>query len=84
MNRSEAEILDPQQRLLLEVVWECMENAGQTAWHGSNTSCYVGVFGEDWLDLTTKDPQVLRPLHITGASDFSLKSNFVRVQSAGP
>ncbi|KAL8721428.1 MAG: hypothetical protein Q9225_001903 [Loekoesia sp. 1 TL-2023] len=57
MNKTEVERLDPQQRLLLEVVWECMENGGQVGWRGKNIGCYVGVFGEDWLDMAAKDTQ---------------------------
>lgn len=72
MNQTEVEKLDPQQRMLLEVVYECMENAGQTNWHGDNIGCYVGVFGEDWLDLAAKDPQQLGVYRITGSGDFAL------------
>ncbi|THC96687.1 hypothetical protein EYZ11_003842 [Aspergillus tanneri] len=32
----EAGYQDPQQRLLMEVVWECMDNAGQTGWRGKD------------------------------------------------
>lgn len=59
MSKAEVEKLDPQHRLLLEVIWECMENGGQKNWRGRNIGCYVGVFGEDWLDLYAKDPQNL-------------------------
>lgn len=57
MNRPEVERLDPQQQLLLEVVWESMENGDQVGWRGKKIGCYVGVFGEDWLDLAAKDNQ---------------------------
>ncbi|KAL9097198.1 MAG: hypothetical protein Q9165_000625 [Trypethelium subeluteriae] len=72
MNKTEVERLDPQQRMLLEVVWECMENGGQVGWRGKNIGCYVGVFGEDWLDLCTKDTQNLGMYRITGSADFVL------------
>ena len=72
MNKREVEKLDPQQRILLEVVWECMENGGQTDWRGKNIGCYVGVFGEDWLDLAAKDVQHLGMYRITGSGDFAL------------
>ena len=72
MNKTEVEKLDPQQRMLLEVVWECMENGGQTGWRGKNIGCYVGVFGEDWLDLAAKDVQHLGMYRITGSGDFAL------------
>jgi len=72
MNKMEVERLDPQQRQLLEVVWECMENAGQTEWRGANTGCFIGVFGEDWLDLNAKDAQNSGLYRVTGPGDFVL------------
>lgn len=74
MNKAEVEKLDPQQRMLLEVVWECMENGGQVDWRGRNIGCYVGVFGEDWLDLAAKDPQNQGIYRITGSGDFALSN----------
>jgi acyl transferase domain-containing protein len=72
MGKAEVERLDPQQKLLLEVVWECLENAGQTEWRGKDIGFYVGVFGEDWLDLHAKDAQERGKYRITGSSDFVL------------
>lgn len=72
MNKTEVERLDPQQRILLEVVWECMENGGQKAWRGENIGCYVGAFGEDWLDLASKDTQSQGLYRVTGSGDFAL------------
>jgi acyl transferase domain-containing protein len=46
MSKAEVEKLDPQQRMLLEVVWECMENADQRGWRGSNTGVFVGTWGD--------------------------------------
>ncbi|KAL9010176.1 MAG: hypothetical protein Q9173_004864 [Seirophora scorigena] len=74
MNRSEVERLDPQQRLLLEVVWECMENGGQLGWRGKKIGCYVGVFGEDWLDMAAKDTQHLGMYRIAGSGDFAVSN----------
>ncbi len=74
MNKSEAENLDPQQRLLLEVIWECMENGGQVGWRGKNIGCYVGVFGEDWLDMAAKDTQHVGMYRITGSGDFAISN----------
>ncbi|OGM49399.1 polyketide synthase [Aspergillus bombycis] len=68
----EASRLDPQQRLLLEVVWECMENAGQVDWRGKDIGCWVGVFGEDWMDLCAKNIQYTDRLHALGAGDYAL------------
>ncbi|KAK6826532.1 hypothetical protein RU639_005411 [Aspergillus parasiticus] len=74
LSKLEAEKLDPQQRLLLEVVWECMENAGQTNWQGTNIGCFVGVFGEDWLDLLSKDTQQHDRYRVMSAGDFALSN----------
>ena len=72
ISKKELERLDPQQRQLLEVAWECMENAGATNWRGKNIGCYVGVFGEDWLDLNAKDTQHTGGYRVTGYGDFVL------------
>ncbi|KAL0936929.1 polyketide synthase [Colletotrichum truncatum] len=72
MSKAEVEKLDPQQRLLLEVVWECMENGGQKNWRGGNIGCYVGVYGDDWLDLSAKDPQRLGMYRITSSAEFGV------------
>ncbi|RFU76193.1 polyketide synthase [Trichoderma arundinaceum] len=74
MSKAEVEKLDPQHRLLLEVIWECMENGGQKNWRGRNIGCYVGVFGEDWLDLYAKDPQHLGMHRILTGGDFALSN----------
>lgn len=48
MSKAEAEQLDPQQRMILEVVWECMENGGQTGWRDGtqNIGVFLGTFNE--------------------------------------
>ncbi|PKX95178.1 putative polyketide synthase [Aspergillus novofumigatus IBT 16806] len=74
MSKVEAARLDPQQRMLMEIVWECMENGGQTQWRGKNIGCYVGVFGEDWLDLLSKDTQANDRYRVIGAGDFALSN----------
>ncbi|KAH7400779.1 hypothetical protein DE146DRAFT_653958 [Phaeosphaeria sp. MPI-PUGE-AT-0046c] len=74
MSKSEISQLDPQQKLLLEVVYECMENAGQSSWRGSKMGCYVGVFGEDWLDLCNKDTQAFDMYRISGTGDFAISN----------
>lgn len=70
----EAARMDPQQRQLLEVVWECLENAGETNWRGEEIGCFVGVYGEDWLELASKDPQGLDRYHILGTGQFALSN----------
>ncbi|KAL2821422.1 hypothetical protein BDW59DRAFT_164156 [Aspergillus cavernicola] len=64
--------LDPQQMMLMEVVWECMENAGQTEWRGKDIGCYVGVFGEDWHELTAKESQAVSRVHAFANGGFAL------------
>jgi acyl transferase domain-containing protein len=66
--------LDPQQMQLMEVIWECMENAGQTDWRGKKIGCYVGVFGEDWHELTAKEPQEVTRVHTFANGGFTLSN----------
>ncbi|CAI7590788.1 unnamed protein product [Penicillium glandicola] len=68
----EAARLDPQQRLLLEVVWECLENSGETKWRGQKIGCFVGIFGEDWLEMSHKDPQHLNQIYPIGTGGYAL------------
>ncbi|OQE82653.1 hypothetical protein PENNAL_c0035G03199 [Penicillium nalgiovense] len=68
----EAGIMDPQQQMLLEVVWECMENAGQIGWQGTDMGCYVGTFGESWLDITSRDLQRPWDGQVNSTMDFAL------------
>lgn len=70
MSQAEVERLDPQQRLLLEVVYEALENAGETDWRGKNIGVYTGSFGQDWLQMQAKDPQDGGVYEITGIDDF--------------
>ncbi|KAF9884738.1 hypothetical protein FE257_001300 [Aspergillus nanangensis] len=74
MSKLEAGKLDPQQRMLLKVVWECMENAGQTDWQGSDIGFFVGSFGEDWLDLQAKDTQFHDRYRVMSGGDFALSN----------
>jgi acyl transferase domain-containing protein len=67
-----AKRMDPQQRLLLEVVWECLENAGETNWRGKKVGCYVGVFGEDWLEVSLKGLEPPDRYHAIGTGGFAL------------
>ena len=72
MTRSELERLDPQHRLLLELTRECLENAGETGWRGKNIGCYIGSFGEDWLQIQTRDTMESTSSRITGYGDYLL------------
>lgn len=92
MSKAEVEKLDPQQRMLLEVVYECMENAGQTNWRGDNIGCFVGTFGEDFQDIGAKDTMNSGIYRVAGSGDwalsqrvsyeFDLRGPSVTVQSA--
>ncbi|KAL4860896.1 hypothetical protein BDV12DRAFT_208692 [Aspergillus spectabilis] len=66
--------LDPQQMQLLEVTWECMENSGQIKWQGKRIGCYVGVFGEDWHELTAKEPQRVSRVHAFANGGYTLSN----------
>jgi acyl transferase domain-containing protein len=72
VSENEAGMMDPQQRMLLEVVWECMENAGQTQWRGQDIGCFVGAFGENWLDISSRDLQRPRDNQVNTTMDFAL------------
>ncbi|KAF7503264.1 hypothetical protein GJ744_004055 [Endocarpon pusillum] len=73
-NMSQAEIprVDPQQRLLLEVIYEALENAGETQWNGKDIAVYTASFGQDWLRMQAKDTQDGSVYDVTGADDFVL------------
>ncbi|CAG8034304.1 unnamed protein product [Penicillium salamii] len=68
----EAGKLDPQQRLLMEVVRECLENAGETKWRDEKVGCFVGVFGEDWLEMSHKDLQDVGQIYPIATGGFAL------------
>ncbi|KAI0172149.1 fatty acid synthase S-acetyltransferase [Hypoxylon sp. FL1284] len=74
MPRTEVERADPQQRLLLEVSRECFEDAGVTNWRGKTIGCYVGNFGEDWLEMFAKEHQQWGMHRIVGTGDFVLSN----------
>jgi amino acid adenylation domain-containing protein/non-ribosomal peptide synthase protein (TIGR01720 family) len=52
----EAKRIDPQQRLLMELSWEALENANYipSQLSGSKTGVFVGISGNDYLQLQTK------------------------------
>ncbi|KAI0096719.1 fatty acid synthase S-acetyltransferase [Nemania sp. FL0031] len=70
VSRSELQQTDPQQRLMLEVARECFEDAGVTGWRGKKIGCYVGNFGEDWAEMTSKETQHRGQYRLTGMSDY--------------
>lgn len=72
--RTEVERADPQQRLMLEVARECFEDAGLTNWRGKTIGCYVGNFGEDWVEMFAKEPQQWGMHRIVGTGDFVISN----------
>ncbi|KUL86372.1 hypothetical protein ZTR_08618 [Talaromyces verruculosus] len=76
INNLEASYMDPQQRKLLEIVYECLEDAGETMEDiaGSNTAVYVGNFTVDYNIMQSKDSDYLHRLAATG-SGTSIMSN---------
>lgn len=74
MTRRELEWLDPQQRLLLELTRECLENAGEVGWCGKHIGCYIGTWGEDWMELQSRDTQDTHLYKMTGHADAMLSN----------
>ena len=74
MSKDELEKMDPQQRLLLEVTYECLESAGEIHYRGKLIGCYVGTFGEDWLEMSARENQHSGNYVLTGHSDFILSN----------
>jgi acyl transferase domain-containing protein len=74
ISKKELERLDPAQRQILQVAYECMEDAGVSSWRGSNLGCYIGTFGEDWLDINAKETQHRGGYRGTGWGDFVLSN----------
>ncbi|KAK2748478.1 Type I Iterative PKS [Myotisia sp. PD_48] len=72
--RTEVERADPQQRLMLEVTRECFEDAGLTNWRGKTIGCYIGNFGEDWLEMFSKEAQQWGMHRIVGTGDFVISN----------
>lgn len=73
MGKEELGHCDPQQRLLLETVHECLEDAGETDFRGSETGCYIGTFGDEWQQLQTRESQQANAIYaVTGSSDIFL------------
>ncbi|KAL2869449.1 reducing polyketide synthase sphB [Aspergillus lucknowensis] len=74
MPPKELELLDPQQRLIMEVIYECLESSGTSAYSGKDIGCYVGVLGEDWMEIQTKDPHHAGTHHVAGYGDFAISN----------
>jgi myxalamid-type polyketide synthase MxaD len=66
----EAARMDPQQRLFLEVVWEALEDAGQTqpGLAGSKTGVFAGVYQADYSSFQLDDPAKVDAYVASGVS----------------
>ncbi|KAM0273499.1 hypothetical protein ACHAQH_008324 [Verticillium albo-atrum] len=67
-SHQEAGSIDPQQRQLLEVIYECLENSGETLdrIRGANIGCLVANNGCEYESGTTRDPEDQIPGRSTG------------------
>jgi acyl transferase domain-containing protein len=74
LSRAELEFADPQQRRMLEVVRECFDDAGEVGFKRSLIGCYMGSYGEDWLEMQNRDPQRSGINKLDGYGDFALSS----------
>lgn len=72
--RTEVERADPQQRIMLGVSRECFEDAGVTDWKGKTIGCYIGNFGENWVEMFAKEPQQWGMHRIVGTGDFVISN----------
>jgi Polyketide synthase modules and related proteins len=57
MTKSDLDHCDPQLRLLLEDVHKSLKDAGEVDYHGKPIGCYVGTFGHERLEMSSKEPQ---------------------------
>ena len=69
MTQSELEKMDPQQRQVLEVTRGCLETIGEVDYRGKLVGCYVGTFGDDWLQISAKESQHSDGYVMTGYGD---------------
>ncbi|KAF5019294.1 hypothetical protein F66182_8712 [Fusarium sp. NRRL 66182] len=74
LSRAELEFADPQQRRMLEVVREAFDDAGEIDFKGRTIGCYMGSYGEDWLEMQNRDHQQSGVNRVDGYSDFMLSS----------
>ncbi|KAF5853676.1 hypothetical protein GGP41_006479 [Bipolaris sorokiniana] len=74
MSQQESERMDPQAKILLELARECFESAGEIDWRGKDIGTYVGSFGNDWLEMGTKDRLDKNMYKVTGHGDFMLSN----------
>ncbi|MES2732031.1 MAG: SDR family NAD(P)-dependent oxidoreductase [Bacteroidota bacterium] len=69
LSPKEATEMDPQQRVLMEVIWEALENAGQSpqALKGSDTGVFIGIRNtEYYVKEGKRDPKNINLYSATG------------------
>ncbi|KAK4184985.1 hypothetical protein QBC35DRAFT_32555 [Podospora australis] len=74
LSRAELEFAGPEQRRMLEVVREALDDAGETNFKGRPIGCYMGSYGEDWLEMQNRDHQQTGVNRVDGYSDFMLSA----------
>ncbi|KAI6770702.1 hypothetical protein HG531_009557 [Fusarium graminearum] len=74
MRKDEVGKADPQQRQMLEVARECLEDAGEFDWKGRPIGCFMGSFGEDWVEMFAKEAQQYGIYRVMGYGDFMLSN----------
>lgn len=74
LSRTDLEATDPQHRIMLEVARECIDDAGEVNFKGRPIGCYVGNFGEEFLDLRNKDPLQAGTNKPEGIGEFMLSN----------
>uniref|UniRef100_A0A8H7KAW2 Carrier domain-containing protein n=1 Tax=Bionectria ochroleuca TaxID=29856 RepID=A0A8H7KAW2_BIOOC len=74
LSRTDLEATDPQHRIMLEVARECIDDAGEVNFKGRPIGCYVGNFGEEFLDLQNKDPLQADTNKPEGIGEFMLSN----------
>ncbi|KAF1950142.1 fatty acid synthase S-acetyltransferase [Byssothecium circinans] len=74
MPRSEVEQASPEQTMILEVARECLEDAGETKYRGQCIGCYIGSFGEDWVEMFARENQAYGQYRMSGPGDFVISN----------
>lgn len=74
MTKNELDKCDPYQRLLLEVTRECLEDAGEVNYRNQLVGCYVGAFGDDWLQSYSKETQHSASYNIGATGDYMVSN----------
>jgi hypothetical protein len=77
LSRTKLEQADPQQRKLLQVTRECLDNAREAEFQGKNVGCYISTFRDDWIQLVSKDDQLVDGIDFRGTIDAMLANRLL-------